>query len=354
MKKKLNPALIGAFIIGALAIAIAAVLYYGKGQFSGEKSNFVAYFRSQANGLVVGSPVVMQGVPIGNVEAIQIGYSEEDSSFFVLTHLVITGGMVDWPESVQAEIDHDREKLMPNLIGRGLRARLATQSLLTGRLMVELGFFPDTEAVLRGDEWEIPTILTPIEQISDTLKRINFDKMAASIETAVSGLDSVVNGLNELVNNPKIDDIGDELLAALKNANNTLDVISAEIGPTAKNLNESLGAVKQLANSLDGRVGGIADTIEKTGDEIGNLVGHADQQIAALAGDLRGVVDSAEKTMQDAGKAARGASSLLAENSPLHSELVKTLRNLSDAARSLKGFADYMERHPEALLKGKK
>jgi paraquat-inducible protein B len=40
-------------------------------------------------------------------------------------------------------------------------------------------------------------------------------------------------------------------------------------------------------------------------------------------------------------------------NSPVRYELIKTLNELSAAARSFRTFAEYMESHPEALIKGK-
>ena len=43
----------------------------------------------------------------------------------------------------------------------------------------------------------------------------------------------------------------------------------------------------------------------------------------------------------------------MAENSPTAVELRGLLQELSSAARSMRSLTDYLERHPEALLKGK-
>ncbi len=40
-------------------------------------------------------------------------------------------------------------------------------------------------------------------------------------------------------------------------------------------------------------------------------------------------------------------------DSRLGYEALRTLRDVADAARSLKALADYLERHPDALLRGK-
>ena len=44
---------------------------------------------------------------------------------------------------------------------------------------------------------------------------------------------------------------------------------------------------------------------------------------------------------------------VLATNSPLQSEALRIFKELGTAARSLRIMSDYLERHPEALLRGK-
>jgi len=45
---------------------------------------------------------------------------------------------------------------------------------------------------------------------------------------------------------------------------------------------------------------------------------------------------------------------VLREDSPIYHELARTLQELSTAARSIRLMADYLERHPDALIKGKR
>ena len=48
---------------------------------------------------------------------------------------------------------------------------------------------------------------------------------------------------------------------------------------------------------------------------------------------------------------------LIEQNAPLTADTLntvnETLYDISDAAKALRNFADYIERHPEAILKGK-
>jgi paraquat-inducible protein B len=41
-------------------------------------------------------------------------------------------------------------------------------------------------------------------------------------------------------------------------------------------------------------------------------------------------------------------------NNPTNTDLPKLMRELEDAARSVRVLADYLDRHPESLLRGRK
>ena len=46
MARKSNPALIGAFVVGALVLAVAALVVFGGGKFFHDTQTLVAYFAS--------------------------------------------------------------------------------------------------------------------------------------------------------------------------------------------------------------------------------------------------------------------------------------------------------------------
>jgi paraquat-inducible protein B len=52
-------------------------------------------------------------------------------------------------------------------------------------------------------------------------------------------------------------------------------------------------------------------------------------------------------------KSAAAVDELINQDSPLMNNLVRTLDELAAAARSIRIMAEYLERHPEALLRGK-
>jgi len=82
--------------------------------------------------------------------------------------------------------------------------------------------------------------------------------------------------------------------------------------------------------------------IKGIGDDLQKAIGQLDQTLVSA----RGTLDSGRGALDNAGK-------LIEPNSPLGVELSGTLREVSQAARSVRVLADYLERHPEALIRGK-
>ena len=76
-------------------------------------------------------------------------------------------------------------------------------------------------------------------------------------------------------------------------------------------------------------------------------------QVSAAMKDVRRTLAEANKTMEAAGKAMATAGRSIAEDSPLQQELRNTLQELSRSAVSLRVLTDYLEQHPESLLRGK-
>ncbi len=329
MKKKINPALIGVFVLVSMVMAIAAVVYFGASSYNTDKTVYVAYFRSETSGLEVGAPVVLQGVKIGNVTAINVGYDPTGINIYVRVEFVTRRKAVIMPKGMQLEPDDDREKLTQSLIENGFRARLATQSLVTGKLMLELGFFPDTEVNLHTDDkLEIPTIPTTIEKLWQQLATMDLRKMGTGIENVITGMDKLVNNVD-------------------------LQVIAGETVATLKSLQVAVAEFQQMVSNLDEKIDSVAGSVNQASDGVTSLLNNLDAQVDPLMREIHRTIRSADTTLVSATSALNEADSLLSENSPLRAEIMQALQNISDAARSLKGFADYLERHPEALLRGK-
>ena len=91
----------------------------------------------------------------------------------------------------------------------------------------------------------------------------------------------------------------------------------------------------------------IAGELEAIEASVVNIIKKIDQlPFKEIGADLQKTLVSARTTLDNAGK-------LIEPNSPLDQQLDSTLQEVSRAARGLRTLADYLERHPEALIRGK-
>jgi paraquat-inducible protein B len=75
--------------------------------------------------------------------------------------------------------------------------------------------------------------------------------------------------------------------------------------------------------------------------------------LGELGKDLSGTIENLNKAISQADNTLQTLNHMFAADSPLSQELQRTLIELAEAARTLRVFADYLDRHPEALLRGK-
>ncbi len=78
---------------------------------------------------------------------------------------------------------------------------------------------------------------------------------------------------------------------------------------------------------------------------LNRLTTDIEPQIQPLLASLREAADEAQRTLQTA--------NTMLGNGGNSTDLPRLMRELTDAARSLRALADYLERHPEALIRGR-
>ena len=165
---------VGVFVLGAAALAVAAVLVFGSGRFFRHEVTLVSNFSGSVNGLVVGSPVKFRGVPIGSVSRIRLGLpGASEADVRIPVWYTVDLDTISGYQGRRFLLDRKR---LDELIAAGLRAQLQTESFVTGVLFVGLDFFPDSQAVLaltgQPEVLEIPVMPTTIEKAMQTLDRL--------------------------------------------------------------------------------------------------------------------------------------------------------------------------------------
>ena len=189
MGKRINPAAIGGFIVGAVVLIIVGVLVFSRGQFLSVKRAFVMYFDESVKGLNVGAPVNFQGVRVGSVTDIRVRYDTQADEFRIPVFAEIE---VDRIQAIGVRKTREEQRsFLQALIDRGLRAQLETQSLVTGQLLVQLGFHPDTPVRLVGEQTdipELPTVPTTLQQASqaaqdllEKIRQLPLDQLFANV-----------------------------------------------------------------------------------------------------------------------------------------------------------------------------
>ena len=323
MSKRANPTAIGAFVVAAVALAAVGVVTLGGMQIFKRELPFVMFFDGDLGGLDVGAPVEIRGVKIGAVTKIRLFASSPSIGVYINIDpaRVPKGGAVR----------HDAAAAVDEMIKKGLRAQLRAQSLLTGQLLIYLDLFPDSKTKLVGldpEVPEIPTVPTTLARLQAQLEKFLDSLSKVKLEELLSDVSLTMKGAKDLMASP-------ELQAAVVSANTAL----VQADKTLKRLDAQLDA---LGSKTDAALVETRDFLVETRKFLANV----DAQIGPLATSIKDAGEAAKGTLRTVDRAVDG-------DSRLGYEALRTLRDVSDAARSLKALADYLERHPDALLRGK-
>jgi paraquat-inducible protein B len=321
--------MIGAFVVGAIALVVIAVVVFGSGRLFRQSRDFLLYFDNSVNGLRIGAPVKFKGVEIGSVKNIllQLGTDEQVNKIPVIIEIDLEKLT---SRGARADITVNRETFQRAIVDRGLRAQLEMESLVTGLLYVALDFLPGTPINLvqqgNGDyEYqEIPTLPTAMEQARDAVTQILNKLDEIDFKALIASLESTVNGINRTVNSP-------ELEATIRSLKQTMPKID-----------EAVVSIRDLAVGLNNSSKSLAANLEQTSIDARASMQQADKAL-----------EQATDTLKSTQAAVANIQTLSDPDSPVIYELGKSLKEVSAAARSLRSLSDYLERNPKALIFGK-
>ncbi len=315
MAKQANRKMIGGFVLIAVGILAASAAIFGSGDWFKESLEYVLYFQESVKGLNVGSPVLYRGFPVGEVKRVVIQADMQNQRDIVLVYISI------YPEHVVVVSEDMKIESWKNrvsdLIDRGLRARLTLQSFVTGKLVIELDDYADTPIVRKNIDKnveEIPTIPSTHSKLKESLAQIDLDKISDLLISVLSNADRIVK-------NPDIDASISELKGALVDA-------------------------RKLINNVDQEVKPLSSKAQSALDDVGHLAQHVDAKVDPLTQAMIEALESADA-------AFKSIDEITNKSSPTRAELDNVLIEIAGAARSVRILAEYLEQHPEALLKGK-
>ena len=260
------------------------------------KSYFVLYFDGSVGGLSPGAPVEFRGISVGKVVDVKLEFEPEKRDFRIPVLIEIEPErFISAAELPQVEAA--RRKILDYLVEKGLRGQLKIGNLITGQQVVSLNIFPNAprrRIVWKSPYPELPTVPAPIEEIGTRVSQI----------------------LTKIDNLP-IEQIGKDLSDTLRSTKRLAG--KPELQEAARNLDEILKEMRLFVSEL-----------------------------------RTGVTPEITATLTQAQKAIAQVESALGSETPLQVNLNSALQELTAAARSLRALTDYLERHPEALIYGKK
>lgn len=312
MSKKANPTAIGLFVLIGIALLIAGLLLFTSSRLFASTTRCIIYFDTTLSGLNEGASVKFRGVTIGSVSQVMIRYNQatNDQAMPVIIDLQqdlirrrIVGVM-----ALRSLKDVDQA------VHRGLRARLETESFVTGVLYVELEVDPSAPPPVFHQMIEvypeIPSRQTDIQQLLKNLAKIDLTDLQQKLSHLADTADKLLASL-------KMDQINEGLTNLLISANRVV---------TDPNLTNAFASLKTTLDQYR-LLGANVDT---------NTL----KELNRALEDFRGGMENFRDT--------------LSANSELRNQLSQVLSELTDAAQSVSAFATYLNNHPNGLLTGRR
>ena len=310
---------LGLFVILGLGAAIVAGILFGAASLRKDTVTYHTYFNESVQGLDLGSPVKFRGVSIGNVSAIEI--APDHRHVDVVCELDST----DIKRMGLAEKGTSKNGRTKFAIPPDLRAQLGSQGI-TGVKFIAIDFFdvksnppPELPFTVPADHY-IPAAPSMMKNLEDTITKA-MDRLPEMVDAVVM----IMGRVDRLLATLEKEDVSGKAASTLGHADEVMTTmqktlaridkqdLGAKAAGTITDLNVAVNKMNKVIDRLDGDKGLLASAQHAT-DAFGEM-----------------------------GRAGRGT----------QRDLEATLRDVSEAAESIRSLVDALERDPDMLLKGK-
>ena len=349
MARKGNPALIGAFVVGALVLAGAGLVVFGGGKVFRHTQVLVAYFDGSLKGMAVGAPVTFNGVKVGAVTDVRVVIDDKTNTITTPVYFEIDARRLRHASGAPIRFAKDAPELK-QLTERGLRAQPELQSLITGQLQVSLNFHPGSPirlTHLSSDYPEMPTVPSTMEKLSRTLESVPLDEIIADVRRTLTSVDTLINA-------PEVMDTLRGLNRTVGSTNRLVERVAAEVAPLMAKVDALSGDARSAMADARRVVTRLGPPAEDALKEYQKLAAGVNAQIGPLAEAVAKLAASADTALAQAQQTMKSVDAAIETDSPLRYDLARALNEVQLAARSLRGLTDYLERHPEAVVSGKR
>jgi paraquat-inducible protein B len=212
------------------------------------------------------------------------------------------------------------------LVRRGLRAEVNIQSLVTGQAAIELSFDPSTPAVLHpgvSSYPEIPVRQSIMQKTQKTLEQLPLQEMAENMNQSLESIRILADKLDK------------DMPALIVSVQQTSDQSRFLVGTATKTLDT---LETQLTTTLSG---------------INTMTAAATTQLNGRGADLHKLLLNTNTAVVQTQQMVAELRDFTSARSDQRADIDSTLRDLSAAAASMRGFASEIEREPQLLLMGR-
>jgi paraquat-inducible protein B len=326
MKNRANPKLVGAFVVGAVALAVVGVGVLGSGRLFRQAVPFVLYFPGGVQGLRVGAPVKFKGVEVGSVTNILLNLDQPVSGAAQIPVFI----EIDMKKVLRKGGPPDLEDpaVYRKFVEWGLRAQLESESLLTGQLFVQLDFHPEIPPrFVQPPDYryrELPTVPNTLERAGLAVEELLAELRRANISGLARSATQALDGIHRFVDSAELQ----------------ADVVA--VAATLRGADRAVADLRRVASHLDQQAAPLLASLASTSEQTRQAVARADSAIVradAALGQLQATLADARAQVEP--------------GSPVSTRLLRTLDETAAAARSVRELADYLQRNPTALLLGR-
>jgi paraquat-inducible protein B len=310
-----HPRRVGIFVVTGTALLVAAIMVLNQDSLFSKKWRFVAWFEGSVNGLGPSSPVKMRGIEIGKVESVFLAAPGQTQGLEILNRVPV---IFEIDERLLGSAGVAPRLAEParlaQLIEDGLRAELKLESFVTGQQYVSLDFRPTTPVVLVQDAGlglaEIPTVAPPLQSVQEDIAAVAAQIRAMDLKGMVDRLSTVMARIDTTL------------------VNSNPSVLIDQMDATLERVTQTMTSVDHLIASADSSVGPMRQSLTETSDRLRESLDSLDLMMRTM----RAAVDPA---------------------SPLSVRMADSFRELGDAANAMRRLAEYLERNPSTLVRGR-
>jgi len=313
MARRFSPRKVGIFVLAATALGVAAIIYLGSSRIFQSKVRFAVVFSQDIAGLDVDAPVKFRGVPVGRVASIHLSIGSPEAPLRELFMPVIIELNPSRIREIGETTDLGNPAVVRTLVTHGLRARLALESFLSGRRYVDLDIVADAPPP-EPPPFPLRYPVIPV-YLEPSLMALQADAAKLMGKLQALDLEGLVVDLRAAA-------------AGVARASGRLEDAGRGVPRTLESMDRALAAIRDAARALE-------------------------KEVPSVAGDARGAMQRLAAAVDQMDATLREVKLSLSPGAPIPAQLEQTLREVGQAARSLRVLADSLERDPSQILRGR-